>query len=115
LIIKWTPAGIWSIPAKAFTKSAEELLARNTDPATRQRLRDRDRVDRLNALYRDVKPHDRYALTYVPGRGTELSLNGESLGVVPGADFAAVYFSIWFGPEPLRTLLKQALLDPPAG
>lgn len=103
----------WSIPANAFVESAEELLARNTAPDTLRLLR--DRIDALNALYRDVNPHDRYALTYIPGRGTELSLNGNALGVIPGADFAAAYFSIWFGPDPLKASLKQALLDPQAG
>ena len=46
-------------------------------------------IDTLNALYEDVKPGDRYALTYLPRLGTELALNGRRLGVVGGADFAA--------------------------
>jgi hypothetical protein len=102
----------WSIPATAFVESADKLLARNTDAATLQRLR--GQIGALNALYQDVKPHDRYALTYTPGHGTELSLNGRPLGVVPGSEFAAVYFSIWFGSEPLKVSLKQALLNPAA-
>ena len=35
----------------------------------------RDRIERINALYADVEPGDRYSLTYAPGVGTELALN----------------------------------------
>jgi hypothetical protein len=66
------------------------------------------RADR--AAYRDVKPGDRYALTYIPGSGTELSFNGSPLVVIDGADFAAAYFSIWLGKRPLDPGLKDKLL-----
>jgi hypothetical protein len=61
-------------------------------------------------LYRDVKPGDRYALTYVPGVGTELALNGTRLGTVAGADFAAAVFAIWLGPKAIDDSLKTQLL-----
>jgi hypothetical protein len=51
----------------------------------------------INTFYEDVRKGDRYSLTYIPGRGTELKFNGETRGVVPGADFANIYFSIWLG------------------
>jgi hypothetical protein len=57
-----------------------------------------------------VKPGDRYALTYVPGVGTELTLNGSPLGTVAGADFASAVFAIWLGPKALDESLKTQLL-----
>jgi acyl-CoA synthetase (AMP-forming)/AMP-acid ligase II len=68
------------------------------------------RIERINAAYRDVKPGDRYSLTYLPGRGTELALNGKPLIVIEGADFAAAYFGIWLGREPIDENLKRDLL-----
>ena len=68
------------------------------------------RIDNLAALYRDVKPGDRYALTYVPGEGTTLSLNGESLGSIPGDDFARAVFSIWLGTNPIDLKFRDQLL-----
>jgi hypothetical protein len=56
-----------------------------------------------------VKPGDRYALTYVPGVGTELALNGTTLGTVEGADFAAAVFAIWLGPQAIDESLKTQL------
>ncbi len=98
----------WEIPGEAFGTAGEDILARNVDAATLSALR--DRLERIRRAYRDVKPGDRYALTYRPGSGTELSLNGTPLVVVEGDDFAAAYFSIWLGVDPIDSKLKENLL-----
>ena len=98
----------WDIPGPEFGKAGERFLARNVDGPTMKALR--DRLDRIDQAYRDVKAGDRYALTYLPGKGTELSLNGSPLLVVEGADFAAAYFSIWLGEKPIDDGLKKELL-----
>lgn len=98
----------WSIRAADIVRASDGLLARNVDPGTLAALR--PRIDQLHGFYRDVRAGDRYALTYLPGVGTQLTLNGVSRGVVPGADFAAVYFSIWFGKQPMDDSFKQQLL-----
>jgi hypothetical protein len=69
----------------------------------------RDRLAHLHAHYEDVEPGDRYALTYLPGVGTELSKNGRRLAVVSGSDFAAAYFSMWLGDDPIDAGLRDAL------
>ena len=97
-----------SIKGIDFGKGAEPVLKRNHSPAELGLLR--SRIDRINSVYRDVKPGDRYSLTYLPGRGTELALNGAPLTVIEGADFAAAYFGIWLGREPLDEKLKRDLL-----
>ena len=98
----------WGIKGADFGKAGDEILAQNLDPDTLARLR--PRLAQINALYEDVKPGDRYALTYVPGRGTELALNGSSKGIIPGTDFAAAYFRIWLGDQPIDTALRDQLL-----
>jgi glutathione peroxidase len=56
-----------------------------------------------------------YRLTYVPGHGTELRLNGESLGVVPGSPFGRHYFKVWLGDAAVsREARDQLLRDPRA-
>ena len=101
----------WSIGGAKFGKAGDEILAQNVDPQTLARLR--PRLDRLNALYQDVKPGDRYSLTYVPGVGTELALNDRRLGVIDGADFGSAYFRIWLGDHPLDDALRDQLLGCP--
>ncbi|MEZ4602708.1 MAG: chalcone isomerase family protein [Desulfobacterales bacterium] len=67
-------------------------------------------IAQLNALYKDVKPGDEYRATYIPGIGTELALNGTVLGVVPGAEYSAAFFSIWIGKNPIDKGFRNNLL-----
>jgi hypothetical protein len=98
----------WAIPAEGFAKATVEGISKNTDRETFESLR--DRIDRLNSMYEDVEPGDRYALTYVPGLGTELALNGRRLGVIEGAGFSSALFAIWLGERALDDSLRRQLL-----
>ena len=97
-----------AIKGTEFGKGAAPTLERNQTPAELARLK--PRIDRINSAYRDVKPGDRYSLTYLPGRGTELALNNIPLLTIEGADFAAAYFGIWLGRNPFDEGLKRDLL-----
>lgn len=97
----------WDIPGRFFGEAADELLAENLPAERIAELR--PRLDRLNALYQDVKEGDRYRLTYTPGEGTSVALNGKTLGTIPGADFARDYFSIWLGEKPLSEPFRDQI------
>lgn len=101
-------AYFYAIAAPGFVNATNEGIAANVSRDVVASLR--PRIDRLNAMYRNVKPGDRYALTYLPGDGTELALNGTLLGRIEGADFAAAVFAIWLGPRALDASLKTQLL-----
>lgn len=98
----------WPISADLFAQATVEGIARNVDAETLERLK--AQIDALNALYRDIEPGDRYSLTYLPGRGTELAHNGAVRGVVAGDEFAAGLFAIWLGDNPLDEGLRRKLL-----
>jgi hypothetical protein len=98
-----------SIPAKDFGTATNKKVSENVDKLTYQQLQ--PRLAYHNSLYQDVQAGDRYALTYIPGKGTELTFNGDPRGTVQGADFAAALFSIWLGPNPINDSLKKDLLD----
>jgi hypothetical protein len=98
----------WSIPAEGFAAATLDGIEKNVDRETWQGLR--PKIARFNALYAAVQPGDRYQLTYLPGVGTELALNGEPRGVVEGVEFARALFSIWLGDEPFDASLKAQLL-----
>jgi hypothetical protein len=98
---------------RAFTaaeiiKGGDTLLARNANAATLATLN--ERLKRLNVAYRDVKPGDSYTLTYAPKVGTTLRYNGKQLVTIPGHDFAATYFRIWLGADPISKPLRDQLL-----
>ena len=98
----------WSIDGADFGNAGDQIIARNIDEQALARLR--PRIAQINALYGDVKPGDRYSLTYVPGVGTELALNGQRKGLIEGADFAAAYFRIWLGDYPIDASFRDRLL-----
>lgn len=97
-----------ALKGEDFGPATYNGLAKNLKTADIERLR--PRIDYHNSLYADVKPGDRYALTYIPGVGTELALNGNPVGVIEGADFAAALFSLWLGKNPYDERFKKALL-----
>ena len=97
-----------SLDGTDIARAAEKNLADNVPVPTIAALR--PRIDRMHRAYENVKPNDRYALTYLPGVGTELALNGQPKVVIEGADFAAAYFAIWLGPDPINQALKDGLL-----
>ena len=97
-----------SIDGKDFGPAGEKILRRGLSEEALAPLA--DRLARIRAAYRDVEPGDRYALTYVPGRGTELSMNGQPILTIEGADFARAYFSIWLGEKPLDDGFRKNLL-----
>jgi hypothetical protein len=98
----------WPIAGEKFGPAAESVLERNLDEQSLERLR--PQIEALHEQYQDVKPGDRYALTYLPGEGTELAKNGLRLALVPGEEFARAYFSIWLGESPLDRELRDQLL-----
>ena len=94
--------------AVEIIKGGDALLARNVKADTLAPLR--ERLELINRAYRDVREGDSYTLTYVPGKGTTLRLNGSPLVTVPGHDFAAAYFRIWLGDDPISKSMRDTLL-----
>lgn len=99
------------IKGEDFGSASNKIMSRNVDPDVFKGLK--PRLDKLNALYQDVKPGDRYSLTYVPGKGTELALNQKPLGLIEGADFASALYAMWLGEASMNNSFKQQLLGSP--
>jgi len=97
-----------AIKAKQFGSATKTLIKKNVAPDEFNRLL--PKINRLVAAYRDVEPGDRYGLTYIPGYGTRLMLNGELLVVIPGGDFAKALFSVWIGPHPIDEWFRSHVL-----
>jgi hypothetical protein len=97
-----------AIKGKDFGITTNKMISKNIDAQTFQRIR--PQIDYHNSLYEDVQPGDRYSLTYFPGRGTELALNGKTKGTIKGADFASALFSMWLGKFPMNGPFKKQLL-----
>jgi hypothetical protein len=98
-----------AIKGQDFGPATNKSVAKNVDASTLERIR--PQIDYHNSLYVDVKPGDRYSLTYIPGRGTELALNNKPKGIIEGDEFAAAIFSIWLGSNPISKSFKRQIMD----
>lgn len=96
------------LSAADLVQSGDTFLRRNTTEAEYTRIQ--EDLDRVNSWYQDVERGDRYTLTYMPGKGTQLSLNGIEQGVIPGTDFARFYFRIWLGNNPVSQSVRDTLM-----
>ena len=70
----------------------------------------KDRLAKFNAMIPNVAEGDELVLTYVPGKGTIVSVKGAEKGVIEGKDFADALFTVWLGADPVQENLKADLL-----
>jgi Chalcone isomerase-like len=100
------------VGAKTFSDALREGIADNHSEAEAGALE--PRVKQLEALMDKVgeaKEGMRIALSWLPGKGTELAVNGAPAGdPIPGEDFYRALLRIWLGPHAVQDDLKQALL-----
>jgi len=68
------------------------------------------RLQRLNSKFPSMKQGDTVQLTYTPGKGTAVSVQGEVKETIEGKDFADALFSVWLGNKPVQEDLKTSLL-----
>lgn len=93
------------VSAKNLSKAWADGLAKNGGgPAIKKKIK------RLDGMMNAVKKGDRMSITYVPGKGVEVKMNGKSKGTVEGKAFARWLFAIWLGPNPPNAGLKKGLL-----
>ncbi len=97
-----------AIPAWAFKKAANVILARNLSD-DEWKLNKRT-FEQITQQYRPIKAGDVYQLDYdVATQTLGLSLNAQPQGKIQG-DMAKQYFLIWFGEKPFNLELKKQLL-----
>lgn len=70
-----------------------------------------DRINDFKAFFTETsKKNDEFDIVYTPEKGTELIINGQSKGFIPGADFRKAILSLWLGKKPADKKLKKAML-----
>ncbi len=89
-------------------KASSAALQRQQTKETLSRLR--PELDRLHQSLRDVKPGDRYDLSWDRTDGLNLMHNGKVIFASPDPELAKVYFAIWLAPQGLSEDLRKALL-----
>jgi len=92
-------------------KQVSDAIAEGFERNSRDQMpKLKPRLDKLAAMIPDVKEGDEVALSWVPDKGTLVSVLGTDRGTIEGRDFADALFAVWLGPDPVQEDLKKALL-----
>lgn len=97
-----------NIPKRELDRATVRGIRRNVSKEEFKRLQ--AEIKELNSYWPSVRRYDRIALTYFPGRGMVINVNGKDRGVVEGKDLAAALFSVWVGENPADEIIKAKLL-----
>jgi hypothetical protein len=97
------------VSRKKIIGAWKDGLAANHSAAEMQALR--PQLERFNDLFRTVHRGDVIRICYLPDIGTEVQINDERRGIVPGEPFFHALLRIWLGPEPVSADLKKDMLD----
>lgn len=96
------------VEAKKLVDAWNDGFGANLGNAERERLA--PRIAAFNALFRTVRKGEAIRIDYSPAAGTRVSIQSETRGTVPGADFGRAVLSIWLGDKPADADLKRAML-----
>lgn len=97
----------FNVGADKMCDAWRDGLANNTPDASAEVVA---QFDTLCSSMKDLEKGDQMVATYLPDKGTEIEINGESRGVFDGKAFADALFACWLGPEPPSEDLKEGML-----
>jgi hypothetical protein len=83
-------------------------IAEAMNPARKDSLA--PRLASFQKLFPNVATGERISLTYLPGKGTTVTIQGADKGAIAGDDFAEALFSVWLGARPIQEDVKNDLL-----
>jgi len=67
-------------------------------------------IEKFLSFWPDMAKDDQARLIYSPGTGTRVIIKGKEAGLIEGAQFAKLLFSVWLGPKPPNEELKTGML-----
>jgi hypothetical protein len=88
---------LYSVSAKQMCDAWDEGLADNSPPAPGEV---KEGFKTLCAYMEDIPKGHEMVLTYVPGQGTKVEVNGKARGTLPGKPTADAVLATWIGPHP---------------
>jgi hypothetical protein len=101
-----------NVDADEFAKALVDGMRPNHDEATMKALE--PRIAQLNAIMAGIKEAKKgmaIALDWVPGAGTQVTIDGKAAGKpIEGEDFYRALLRIWLGDKPVQDDLKKSLL-----
>ena len=93
------------------TKIRDAWLEGFTENNSEQDMSDfQTKIEAFNNLWPTLKAGDTAWVDYLPGKGTQITLNNTILGIVEGEKFNQAVLRIWLGDNPVDSDLKAGML-----
>jgi len=97
-----------NIPGEKLNNFTIEVMKNNVSEFELGSLK--EKIREMGKYFVDLKPGDRFSLTYIPSVGTKFVHNGHLVGIIKGGEFAKALFSVWIGKRPFDDRLKEQVL-----
>ena len=97
-----------SIPGRKLNNFTIDIMKNNVSPIVLDAMK--DEIKLMAKYFVDLKPGDRFSLTYIPSVGTKFAHNNHLVGIIKGQEFAKALFSVWIGKKPFDNHLKEQVL-----
>jgi len=88
---------LYSVSKNQMCEAWDEGLEQNTKNASAEV---KGAFKSLCNLMEPIPKGNRLVLTYVPGTGTTVEINGKNKGILPGKATADAILATWIGPDP---------------
>ena len=103
---------IKDVSGDTFSDALSKGMKNNSTEPEMATLKDRIKQwsDTVIALG-EIKAGSRILIDWVPGKGTQLSINDQAMGKeIAGEDFYMALLKVWLGKDPVQDDVKQGLL-----
>ncbi|MGK0445045.1 MAG: hypothetical protein ACJA1U_001985 [Bermanella sp.] len=97
------------VGARRIANALQEALVMNITKAQHKELH--DEIEQMLSYF-DGKMHrgEESYFDYIPGKGTQVIINNQVKGLIPGKDFYRAMLSIWIGENPVGRSFKDDIL-----
>lgn len=97
-----------NISGNDLSNYTEALMQKNMSEQEFRNIR--EKIQKMRSYFVDLKPGDRYSITYIPEVGTQFEHNEHLKGIIEGDVFAFGLFSTWIGERPMDKRIKSSIL-----
>ncbi len=100
--------GLYKMTAEKLHAALDKGFRSNMDAANYTAME--PRIKSFMKLFTGMDKGDKAIIDYIPGVGTQLSINGAVKGTVDGEDFFQALLRVWIGDVPADKGLKKGML-----
>ncbi|NVK39351.1 MAG: chalcone isomerase family protein [Gammaproteobacteria bacterium] len=97
------------VGARRIANALQEALVMNVTKEQHKKLG--GEIEQMLSYF-DGKMHrgEEAIFDYLPGKGTQITINNEVKGIIPGKDYFRAMLSIWIGENPVGRTFKDDIL-----